>query len=342
MTPTRVDLRSGGERRSTRVVAGLGLWQDRDPLEALATARLIDELGYPELWIGEMATFDAFALGMAVARETTSVPLCLGPLAVAVRDPMAMAMGVASVSALAGGRAVALAIGSSSPVVVAGWHGRRWERTALALRETVAALRPLLAGEKADVRGELVGSIGYRLRLPPPPTSVTVAAFGPGAVRVAAQTADRMVLNLVTPASVARLVTALHREAADAGREAPPVACWLTAAVDPTEQAHAQLRGAVAGYLAAPGYGEMFAEAGFGGLVAEARSGELTFGELVARIPPQLPAAVGLVGSLDEVRARAAQYVAAGVDELVILPATAGDDAGERTLRALAGLELAA
>ena len=37
----------------------LGLWQDRDPLEALETARIADELGYPELWVGEMATFDA-------------------------------------------------------------------------------------------------------------------------------------------------------------------------------------------------------------------------------------------------------------------------------------------
>ncbi|MGZ8650189.1 MAG: LLM class flavin-dependent oxidoreductase, partial [Solirubrobacteraceae bacterium] len=111
----------------------------------MATARLADELGYPELWIGEMATWDAFALATAIAERTASIELCVGPLATAVRDPMAMAMGVASVAAVAG-RPVHLAIGSSSRVVVERWHGRRRERTARHIRETAEALRPLLAG----------------------------------------------------------------------------------------------------------------------------------------------------------------------------------------------------
>jgi alkanesulfonate monooxygenase SsuD/methylene tetrahydromethanopterin reductase-like flavin-dependent oxidoreductase (luciferase family) len=100
---------------SLRLGVSLGLWQDRDPLEALDTAHLVDELGYDELWIGEMATFDAFALGAAVAARTERIPLTIGPLAVAVRDPMALAMGTASVAALGGGRPVGLALGSSSP-----------------------------------------------------------------------------------------------------------------------------------------------------------------------------------------------------------------------------------
>ena len=58
------------ERVRPRLGVSLGLWQDRDPLEALETARIADELGYPELWIGEMATWDAFALAAAIARET--------------------------------------------------------------------------------------------------------------------------------------------------------------------------------------------------------------------------------------------------------------------------------
>ncbi len=121
MDPGRVAARRLG---LTRTGVSLGLWQDRDPLESLATARLADELGYPELWIGEMATWDAFALATAIAERTESIELCVGPLATAVRDPMAMAMGVASVAAVAG-RPVHLAIGSSSGMVVERWHGRR-------------------------------------------------------------------------------------------------------------------------------------------------------------------------------------------------------------------------
>ena len=142
----RASSRRVGVAAKPRLSAVLGLWQDRDPLEALDTARLADALGYQELWVGEMATFDAFTLATAIGMQTRQIGLTVGPLAVGVRDPTALAMGVASVAALCD-RPVHLAIGASSPIVVDRWHGRRWARTATHLREAAAALRPLLAGE---------------------------------------------------------------------------------------------------------------------------------------------------------------------------------------------------
>jgi probable F420-dependent oxidoreductase len=322
LDPGRVAARRIG---LTRVGVSLGLWQDRDPLEALETARQADRLGYPELWIGEMATWDAFALAAGIARETQDIELCVGPLATAVRDPMAMAMGVASVAAIAR-RPVHLAIGSSSQTVVERWHGRARERTARHVRETAEALRPLLAGERVSYEGELVKTGGYRLRLPPPRTSLTIAAFGPATVRVAARYADRMVLNLVTPELVTRM----------AGR-VPRLAAWVPAAVDPTPETHAQLARGLVPYLGAEGYSDMFIRAGFGEVVESARSGTHP-AELLERVPPELPAAVGLVGNEEETRRRAREYFDAGLDELVLVPATAGDDAGERSLRTLRDL----
>jgi probable F420-dependent oxidoreductase len=312
----------------------LGLWQDRDPLEAVETAEIADALGYPMLWIGEMATFDAFALGTAIAERTERIALTVGPLAVGVRDPMALAMGVATVASI-GNRPVHLAIGASSPVVVERWHGRTWRRTATHLRETAEALRPQLAGERAEYEGELVKTHGYRLRLPSPESSITVAAFADHAVRVAARCADRMVINLCTPALAAQLRERLDRFAAEAGVAAPPLAAWIPACVDPTDEAIAQLsRGAVA-YLAAPGYGEMFAAAGFGELVERARGGTPP-AELLRDVPAELPQSIGMVGSEDAVEARADEYRAAGVHEIAIVPATAGDPGGRRTLERLA------
>jgi hypothetical protein len=60
------------------------------------------------------------------------------------------------------GRTVNVALGSSSPVVVEQWHGRRPERTALALAESAAAVRALLAGDKADVAGEVISTRGSK------------------------------------------------------------------------------------------------------------------------------------------------------------------------------------
>jgi probable F420-dependent oxidoreductase len=272
-----------------------------------------------------MATWDAFALAAAIAKDTRDIELCIGPLATAVRDPMAMAMGVASVAAVAR-RPVHLAIGSSSGLVVEQWHGRVRERTARHIRETAEALRPLLAGEKGSYDGELVRTHGYRLRLPAPQTTLTVAAFGEATVRVASQVADRMVLNLVTPALVQRM----------AGR-APRLAAWVPVAIEPTSETHAQLARGLVPYLGAEGYADMFTAAGFGDVVAAARAGTHPR-ELLESLPPELAASVGLVGTEDEARRRAGEYFDAGLDELVLVPATAGDDAGRRSLATLRDL----
>lgn len=318
----------------------LGLWQDRPAAEVVRTAQAADALGYGEIWIGEMATFDAFALGAVVAERTSRASLTIGPLAVAVRDPVMIAMGAGSLAELTG-RTVNVALGSSSPVVVEQWHGRRQERTALALAESAAAVRTLLAGGKADARGEVISTRGFRLRTRAPGTPLTIAAFGRGAVRAAARQADRMVINLVTPKSAARLVQMLHDECRVAGRAAPPVAVWLAAVAvpdggAPDAQALEQLRRGLVAYLSAPGYGEMFAEAGFEDVVRFARTGPRP-GELLAAIPAELVGHVSLTGDERAVRARLAEYADAGVDEVALVPGSSdADPAGVATLTALA------
>jgi probable F420-dependent oxidoreductase len=220
--------------------------------------------------------------------------------------------------------------------VVEQWHGRRQERTALALAESAAAVRTLLAGGKADVRGEVISTRGFRLRTRPPGTPLTIAAFGRGAVRVAARQADRMAINLVTPKSAARLVQMLHDACRAAGRPVPPVAVWLAAVIDPNEAGIEQLRRGLVSYLPAPGYGEMFAEAGFGEVVRFARTGPRP-GELLAAIPAEVVGHVSLTGDERAVRARLAEYADAGVDEVALVPGSSdADPAGVATLTALA------
>jgi probable F420-dependent oxidoreductase len=318
-----------------RLSVSLGLWQDRPAGEVVRTAQVADELGYGEIWIGEMATFDAFALGAVVAERTARAAITVGPLAVAVRDPVMIAMGAGSLAELTG-RTVNVALGTSSPVVVQQWHGRRQERTALALAESATAVRTLLAGGKADVRGEVIGTRGFRLRTRAPGTPLTIAAFGRGAVKVAARHADRMVINLVTPKSAARLVQMLHEECQRAGRPVPPVAVWLGTVVDPSQAGLEQLRRGLVAYMSAPGYGEMFAEAGFGDVVSFARTGPHPR-ELLAAIPAELVGHVSLVGDAPAIRARLAEYAAAGVDEVALVPGSSeADPAGVATLTALA------
>ena len=107
--------RGAGLGAGRALSVSLGLWQDRPAAEVVRTAEVADALGYGEIWIGEMATFDAFALGAVVAERTARAALTIGPLAVAVRDPVMIAMGAGSLAELTG-RTVNVALGSSSPV----------------------------------------------------------------------------------------------------------------------------------------------------------------------------------------------------------------------------------
>lgn len=320
-----------------RLSVSLGLWQDRPPEEVLATAWAADAAGYPELWIGEMATWDAFALATAIGGITDQISLTLGPLAVTVRDPAMIAMGVASVAALTG-RETGVALGTSSDVVVRDWHGRSRDGAATALGESAQLVRELLAGKKAQLDGEVVRAKGYRLRLASPNPPLTIAAFGTRAIETAARYADRMVVNLVSPATAAQLVRQLRAAADRLGTTPPRVAAWVVGALDPGPDAVEQLRRGVVGYLAAPGYSDMFRAEGFGSLVDFAVTRPHPR-ELLAAISVDVMETVGLVGSMSRMRDRVSAYARAGVDELVIVPAsTDADPAGAGTLTAFRSL----
>jgi probable F420-dependent oxidoreductase len=308
-------------------------WLDRPDEEVLDIAAAAARHGFATMWLGEMASFDAFALATAVGLRTPGLGLKIGPLAVGVRSPVALALGLASVATLTGAHAD-LALGASSPDIVSGWHDRPWTALAPRARETVEAVRSILAGERADYAGEHVRAHGFRLRAPQRDAKISLAAFGPQMTRVAAATADEIVLNLVTPERVAEVRAILGSYAESHGRPAPEIAVWVSAALDPGELALAQMAAQIAVYLRPPGYGEMFTELGFGPLVERSRTGTRR-SELAKEIPVELLADVCAVGSTAQITARLASYREAGATHVGVVPVTAEDPGGNRLLAAL-------
>jgi probable F420-dependent oxidoreductase len=295
-----------------RLSVVLGEWLDHPINADLEVAVLADRLGYPEVWVGEMAKLDAPAMGAAIMARTERIEVCLGPMAVTVRSPVQMALAAATVASASGDRSVHVALGTSS-TVVATWHERDRRGAADQLARSAVEVRALLNGERVR---------GFRLREPPPRSSVTVAAFGPRAVAAAAG-ADRMVLNMVTVEVASRLAP-LH----------PHAAVWLAAAIDPSPDERRWLTLGYVGYLGAPGYAEMFCEAGFGDLVEFARTRPHPR-ELAERIPDELLDAVALVGDEAHIRSRIDQYAAAGIDEIGLVIPPLDLPTGGTTLAAL-------
>ncbi|MCT9144317.1 LLM class flavin-dependent oxidoreductase, partial [Streptomyces violarus] len=180
----------------------------------------------------------------------------------------------------------------------------------------------------------IVPGSGFPRRLPPPGGEVTVAAFGERAIAAAVGHADRMLLDIVSPEQVRILRARMLAAAERAGRTPPRLASWLPAAVDPKPETLTQVLRSVVGYLAVPGYSDMFVDAGLAEVVELAAKGA-DRDTLLRALPPEAAGTVALVGDADTVRARIDAYAEAGLDEIALVPATAGDPAGERTLTAL-------
>jgi probable F420-dependent oxidoreductase len=245
-----------------------------------------------------------------------------------------MALGVSSVASLTGGQ-VDVALGASSPVIVAGWHDREWAHAAPRVRETIECLRSLFSGARSDYDGSQVRSHGFRLRRPPPETRIAVGAFGPVITRVAARHADEVVLNLVPPQRVAEVRAAIDGEATRAGRISPRLTVWVPAAFEPGDAARRQLAAQLAVYLAPPGYGEMFCELGYGDLVRRARAGADRL-ELADQVPEDLLGQICLAGSIERITTSLRTYHEAGADCVAVVPSTAEDPGGRAILAAVA------
>ncbi|MDT5346825.1 MAG: hypothetical protein QOH91_112 [Mycobacterium sp.] len=321
----------------TGIEVVLPFWLDRPDAEAVDIALAASEAGFDALWIGEMATYDAFALATAVGLRAPGMPLKIGPLAVGVRGPVTLALGVSSVASLTGSR-VDVALGASSPAIVAGWHDRRWAHHVPVTRETIECLRSTLTGGHVEYIGRYVHSRGFRLRHACPDTRIALGAFGPGMIQLAAQHADEVVLNLASPARVAEVRAAVNDGAAAVRRPAPRLTVWVPVALDPGAAAYAQLAGQLAVYLAPPGYGEMFSALGFDDLVRKARAGA-TRRDLASAIPVELLDRVCALGTAERVAAQLNAYLEAGADCVAVVPATAEDPGARMTLGALSSVK---
>jgi len=295
-----------------RISVVLGQWLDRSLDADLEIAVLADDLGYRELWVGEMAKADSPAMATLIAERTNQIELTLGPLPVTIRSSVQIAIALQTVALT--GRQVHVALGTSS-LLVAQWHDRSRGGAADRLDAARREVASLLDGGRVN---------GFRLPQPPAlRPSITVAAFGPRAVASAAD-ADRMVLNMVTAETAGRLA-AQHSN----------TAIWLSAAIDPSDEERAWLSRGFVGYLAAPGYSEMFTEAGYGDLVEFART-EPGPKQIYARMPADLVDQIALVGSEETVRARIEEYAQAGVKEICLVAPALDLPSGRRTLELLA------
>jgi alkanesulfonate monooxygenase SsuD/methylene tetrahydromethanopterin reductase-like flavin-dependent oxidoreductase (luciferase family) len=257
------------------------------PDEFRDAVRVAEAEGVPELWVWEDCfRQSAFATVGAALAWTENLRLGIGIAPMPLRNVAATAMEIAAIDRMFPGR---LLPGVGHGVLP--WMGQVGARVASPLtlmREYVPALRGLLSGERLDVDGRYVTLDGVALDYPPRASPrVYAAAEGPKTLRLSGEVADGTILDSRhTPAELADAVAAVREGRSAAGREgAHDIVAYVVAAF---------------------------------GRDAESRA----LADVGDRPDPGDRA---VWGSPDEVAARTQAYFDAGVDHVVLLPASRTD-----------------
>jgi alkanesulfonate monooxygenase SsuD/methylene tetrahydromethanopterin reductase-like flavin-dependent oxidoreductase (luciferase family) len=268
---------------------------------------MAERRGWSGFWVSEVLSLDAGVLLGALAMNTTRMRLGTSIVPATTRSAALLAMFASTVAQLAPGR-FSLGIGVSTPAIVTERHDRPADPPAATAAGVLDVLIRALSGERVEratlphVSNLRIAPLGQR-----PP--VLLAALGPRMRRIAVESADGLILNLVPLGEAARVAAAAHRERGE-GYE---TLISQRICVDPTDDDVHSLRREIASYCRVPAYAANFArlDIDVGGILAAdpAEAGDAVSSDLLNELV--------ILGSADECRSRVGEFVAAGVTPLL-------------------------
>ncbi len=313
---------------------GLGITNCRPAAEVIEHVRRAEQLGAEVAFIAEdIYCRDAFQLAVLAAAETESIRLATGVVNPYTRNPTSLAMAIATLDEVSGGRAI-LGLGPSSPSLIEDQMGIPMGKPAGVMRETVHILRSLLAGDEMNFEGERFVYHGAKLQTTPIQSRIPIffAAMGPRTLRLAGRLADGVLLNVGASTEYVRwAVDQVHVGAVQEGRDPAEItiAAWLTAYITNDYAAGLErARGWLASMLSIPRQGELLLEHAGGeiSILSKIREHSHAYphgGDRTAAaqyVPPEMAERMALIGDKEQVLRRVAEYRDAGVQLPVLGP----------------------
>ena len=301
---------------------------------ALERVRLAERLGYESIYVTHIAARDSLTLLTRYATVTERVRLGTGVLPIFSRTPAATAQTAATIDEISGGRMV-LGLGVSHRVTVENWYDAEIVKPVQQMREYVAVVRAILRGETPP-EGEFFRSRFSFMGYPPrPELPIYVAALSPNMLRLAGEIADGVMLWLCNPDYIREtVIPAVTEGRARAGKDLEGfdvVAAVPTAVTEDSSAARAAFRRELIPYASLPFYRTMLERSGFGADLAAFDEG-MAAGDTeraMASLSDQLLASLAGIGTAEEVRAKVAEYRAAGASSPCIggIPGAGFDEA---------------
>jgi F420-dependent oxidoreductase-like protein len=335
-------------RTATTVEASSAPW--RETVDLVMEA---ERIGLDVCWVAEAWGSDApSALGYLAAR-TQRMLLGSGVMQVGTRSPVLLAQTALTLADMSGGRFL-LGLGSSGPQVIEGMHGVPFAHPLGRTRETVAVIRSVFAGEKVvhdgrHVRIPLPGGDGRPMRTstaPNPDIPIYLATLSPRMLALTGEIADGWLGTSFVPEGAAASLGPLRDGAAAAGRTLADLdlcqGAEVAFAADERELAAmvAARRPGIAFSLGGMGtaasnfYFDAYRRQGWGERADRVRERWLAGDRAGAAdaVDDDMVLGTTLLGTEEGVRARLADWRAAGVTTVRLYPAGDTLDARLETL----------
>jgi 5,10-methylenetetrahydromethanopterin reductase len=286
-----------------------------EPTGPDALVKLADELrtaaddGFASAWMSNIFGLEALTALAVAGSQVPGIELGTAVVPTYPRHPAVLAQQALTTDLAVGGR-LTLGIGLSHQIVIEDMYGYSFDKPARHMREYLAVLGPLLAGEPVAFDGETVHAhIGLSVPRPRTRVPLLLAALAPQMLRLAGTRADGTILWMTGPATVRDyIVPAITAAASEAGRPSPRVVCVLPVCVtDEPAQARVNAGKAFAIYGQLPSYRAMLDREGAAG-----------------------PGDVAVVGDEDSVAAQIRALADGGVTDFVAGEYARGED-GPRT-----------
>ena len=235
---------------------------------AVKRARRAEELGYEAVYTTHLAALDSLTLLAAYANVTERVALGTGVMPIYSRSPAATAQQAVTIDQISTGR-LRLGLGVSHKITVENWFGSEIGKPVREMREYVAVLRAIFAGEEPPQDNERFRT-QFRLMGPEPRPDLPIYLGGlsPAMLRAAGEIGDGVVLWLCNPEYIREVVVPEVRTGRErAGKELDGfdiVAAVPSAVTDDPDAARGRLRGELITYFSLPFYRKMIERSGFG------------------------------------------------------------------------------
>jgi probable F420-dependent oxidoreductase len=269
--------------------------------------RRIEAAGYHDLWTSETAGYDGFTPLALAAVHTERLRLATGVVNPFTRGPAVLAQHCAALADASGGRFV-LGLGSSSNVIVERWNGVPFRKPLSRMRETIEALRPVLAGDR--------GPGGFRLETPPAaPVPIVVAALRGKMLGLAAELGDGAFTNFLPLSGTKQVAEAF-------GAPDKELVCRFFCFPAPEEEALGAARRMLVAYATVPVYAAFFRWLGWGEridpMVSAWEAGDRA--RALELVPDELVREVFLFGDGDAQRERLREFADSGITTFVLAP----------------------